>query len=176
MKVDSHSTCVSRVSGLGLHMTSALLANAFRVSFLYTSSKIPSTFFTLLGEGDWILSPIQYLGQRLDVHPIPHKPVPFVGVPGVSGIPEGYYLIGWFPFTDMTHVTNVASQGGIDPSVAMQPWHTPRHAYQMLQCLMVAIRLLTVTELAELLTFDLMWWRVRCQSENRTGGGKTKNK
>ena len=24
----------------------------------------------------------------------PHKPVPFVGVPGVSGILEGYYLIG----------------------------------------------------------------------------------
>ena len=106
----------------------------------------------------------------------PHKPVPFVGVPGVSGIPEGYYLIGWFPFTDMTHVTNVASQGGIDPSVAMQPWHTPRHAYWMLQCLMVAIQLLTVTKLAELLTFDLMWWRVRCQSENRTGSGKTMNK
>ena len=58
----------------------------------------------------------------------PHKPVPFVGVPGVSGILEGYYLIGQFPFTDMTCVTDVLSQGGIDPSIAMQPWHTPRHA------------------------------------------------
>ena len=49
---------------------------------------------------------------------------------GTRGIrnTEGVLPYWVVSFTDMTCVTDVLSRGGIDPSVAMQPWHTPRRA------------------------------------------------
>ena len=85
-------------------MTSALLANAFRVSFLYTSFKIPSTFFTLLGEGDWILSPIQYLGQRLDVHPIRQRTAMEAPVMHQTMAQIPWPLWGYYYLTDWEQV------------------------------------------------------------------------